>query len=310
MENKSSDSNKLSPKWKIFEEFVANLQRELAPNAQIKHNDKIMGSSGIERQVDVSIRATIGQFHLLMAIDCKDWKTAVDIQDVEKFIGAIEDIKANKGAIVSNHGFTKAAKTRALQKGIDLYSAIDVESVEWPVFLALPTLCDFRGPKRFSLTFKHSSPNPFAMPAVDPRYIPLYRKDGTYIDLVFNLLNKAWNEGRLPVEPGEYPNTSFLTEDVYTKVETELYGPVNITAKLLVERRLYFGHLPLVKGRGFKDEIKGSFTTRSITTDSLDAVEVERTWQRLTDESELAIKPTFKLTALDQFPLINPDPKT
>lgn len=294
------------PKWKKYEEFVAALQKEFAPSAEVKHDDKIMGASGIERQVDVSIRTKISTFELLVVIDCKDWNKPVDIQDIEQFIGAVEDVKANKGAMMSSRGFTAAAKTRAMQKGIDLYSAIDVQSVDWPVFLAFPTFCDFRGPKRYNLKFSHTSPGPFAMPAMDAKYIPLYRKDGSYIDIVFNLLVKAWNEGRLPREAGEYKDLSFIAEDVYTKVDDVIYGPVKISSDMLVEKRLFFGSLPIIEGKGFRDEIKGSFHTRSITTDRLDVAEVENKWQRIEKVEDLAVKPVLELLAYDYLPMIQP----
>lgn len=105
------------PKWKRFEEFVDEVQRYLAPDAQVSTDERILGLSGKRRQIDVVVRKTIGQFSLLIVIDCKDWKAAVDIQDVESFIGMVSDVQANKGAMVCNSGFTDGAKAVAKSKG-------------------------------------------------------------------------------------------------------------------------------------------------------------------------------------------------
>ena len=51
------------PKWKQFEILVAKIQADLAgAGAVVTPNDKIMGKTGITRQIDVSIRANVGQF--------------------------------------------------------------------------------------------------------------------------------------------------------------------------------------------------------------------------------------------------------
>ncbi|MFC1958940.1 hypothetical protein ACFLV6_03410, partial [Chloroflexota bacterium] len=70
----------MDPKWRTYEKLVAKVQQELAPDASIKHDDQIWGyDSKKNRQIDVSIRQQIGQYNLLIAMDCKDYKIPVDI---------------------------------------------------------------------------------------------------------------------------------------------------------------------------------------------------------------------------------------
>ena len=79
-------SEKGEPKWRRFEKLVAKVQRELAPNALVKHDDKIMGhDSGKLRQIDVTVKQKVGQYNMLIAIDCKDYQVPVDVKDVEGF---------------------------------------------------------------------------------------------------------------------------------------------------------------------------------------------------------------------------------
>lgn len=292
------------PKWQKFEKFVASIQKCLTPHAKVTHNDFISGKSGVKRQVDVAVRYNLGQFNLLVVIDCKDWKNRVDINDVGSFSDLVEDIGANKGAIVCNAGFTSGALKRAKEKGIDLLRAADAESKDWPVYMAIPTLCDFRYIEYSSYNIRHSVPTPFMIPGTDPRYLEIYNKDGELIDLITNLIKRAWNDKKLPDEPGEHRDLKFVEEDAYFKVDDNLYGPAEITANIKVCKKLFFGEVPLEQGKGFQNEVTGGFITHSITTSNIDVVDVEKNWRRLNSEDELSIKPALVLVASDVYPLI------
>lgn len=295
---------KEKPKWKKFEEFVASIQKNLSPDAKVVHDEKILGKSGIMRQIDVAIRQSVGQFSLLMIIDCKDRKKPIDINDVAAFIDMVEDVEANKGAIVCNAGFTAGAKGRAKEKGVNLLLAIDTESIDWPPYLALTAVCESRYVKNFQLCFKHSAPTPFRMPASDPRFLSIYKKDGGLIGILYNLLIKAWNEGELVEEVGEHEDISFVDEDCYTKVEEVLYGPVQITADICVSRRLHYGEIPVKKSQGFRDAISGAFTTNSMQF-GIDATEIETKWKKIESEDDLTDKPSIRFVAFDCLPLLS-----
>lgn len=298
--------NKEQPKWEKFEEFAASIQKTLTPNATVTRNEVIIGKSGIRRKIDISVRYKLGQLNILAVIDCKDWSQPIDIGEVGAFADLLEDVSANKGAIICNAGFTDGAKKRATEKGIDLLMAVDAENMDWPVYIAMPTLCDFRYIKEYSLCFSHSGPGPFEMSAtIDPRYIPLYTKDGKLIDIVINLLTKAWNTGRLNSEPGDYEQVKFIEEAVYTKVDDTIYGPVDITANISVGQNLFFGQVPIKKAQGFKNELTGAFTTKSIETDRIDVAEVEKNWTKLQNKDELAVKPVTIVLALEYYPIID-----
>ena len=176
------------PKWKKFEEAVASIQKNYAPGARITHDEKIKGKSEIDRQIDITIRYKIGQFEILVVVDCKDWKNPADIGEVGQFIDMVEDVSANKGALICNAGFTKGAKKRAKEKGIDLLRVVDTENPDIKLKIGFPALCDFRYIKVFKFRFRHSSPIPFVMPACDIRYIEIYKQDHSFNDILMNLL--------------------------------------------------------------------------------------------------------------------------
>ena len=196
-------TNKEIKKWEKFEEVVANVQKIFAPNSKVTHNDKVRGKISKKlRQIDISIRQNVGQYNIFIAIECKDYKVPIDLNTMEEFKSKLQDIEANKGAIVSASGFTDGAKKIAHDAGIDIYRLVDTDEHAWQAYVAIPVLCDFRGIKSAQYSFKSSVRGPAVLPTIDPKVLILYRENGSMIDSVFNLLIKKWNKGLLPKEPG------------------------------------------------------------------------------------------------------------
>jgi len=282
------------PKWRRFEKLVAKVQQELAPNAVVTHDDHIRGHDSEElRQIDITVKQNIGQYKILIAIDCKDYKVPVDVKDIEEFIGLVKDIRANKCVMVAANGFTDTAKRVGAKAGFNLYSLIDTEAHEWQTYVSIPVICDFR-----RIQFQFMIPEFLA--SVDPRKIILYDSNHNLLGTTKSLLLTRWNSGKLPSELGEHDNIPV------SKVPTTVsYGgqflEVNILANIIVKCRLFFGELPLIQVRGFADEYDSRLITRGFITDWLNVAEVEREWRQLSSLDEIAIKPLFILTALDIF---------
>jgi restriction endonuclease Mrr len=94
-----------------LEMLVARIQQQLAPKAEVIHDVKLDGRySGRKRQIDVLMREQIGQYDIKIVIDCKDYKTPVDVKSVEEFYGLLSDVGAHKGVLVCPQGFTTTAK--------------------------------------------------------------------------------------------------------------------------------------------------------------------------------------------------------
>src|SRR5271154_686133 len=128
----SSLSEKPEPKWKRFEKLAYEIQKGLTSRGTVKLNDSIVGvDSKTGRQIDISIREQIGQFPILVVIDCKDHSEPIDVKSVEEFAGLAHDVRANRGAIISSNGFTEAAVTLARNRGIDTFRLVDTDSVDW-----------------------------------------------------------------------------------------------------------------------------------------------------------------------------------
>lgn len=289
------------PQWKEFEVLVAKIQKELAANSVVTHDDKIIGrKSKRMRQIDVSIRSKIAQFDVLIIIDCKDYAEPVDVKAVEEFMGLVEDVGAQQAAIVAAKGFTEAAKTRAIEAGLGVYTLVDTDPHKWQVQAFMPVLCDFRG-AIYSLRFQFSQPKPFRCP-YDPNEWVLSDANKNILGPVPKLFAAKWNVGDLPTEEGEYEDLDFLGQPVLMDNGYGELLPITITAHVLVKKRLYFGKLSIKQISGFKDEKNGMVISRGFTTGPLDVETVEKEWQQIKSEDVLTVKPIMTITALDCHP--------
>lgn len=119
---KPSNHNESSLTWKDYEEAVYEECERVYHfrNAEIIKNIHINGKySGVKRQIDVLIRLLEnGEVKSTIIVECKHYVTKINVKIVDSFIGCLEDVCADKGIIVSEKGFTKAAISRA-HKGKD-----------------------------------------------------------------------------------------------------------------------------------------------------------------------------------------------
>jgi hypothetical protein len=296
---------KSDPKWKRFEVLVAKLQQEFTPEAKVTFNDKIMGrNSGVPRQIDISVRIKVGQFSLLIVLDCKDYSNPVDVKDVEEFLGLVDDVGANKGALVSSSGFTEAARTRAKNAGIDIYRLIDAENQDWRSYVAIPLVCDFRGLGSGHFKIGGSTAICNDLGLQDPNLIPIYNKNHEQIGTPITLLWAMWNRREISEEPG-FRHILIKPDPIFVKAQDSHFEQVEILGEFEVLRKLYFGELPLTKITGLKDEVTGDLVlpgNTEIITDVIDIVDVERNWQHIPSSEVLAVKPVMILTAFDYYP--------
>ena len=69
--------------WQQLEQIVASIQRTIAPEAKVTHNERVRGRSGQLRQLDVTVRQTVGSENLLIVLECKVLRRPVTIKEVE-----------------------------------------------------------------------------------------------------------------------------------------------------------------------------------------------------------------------------------
>lgn len=290
-----------------LEKLVVKIQKELAPTAEVLHNQRIPGrKSGRTRQIDVLVKDKIGQYEIQIVIDCKDYKKPADVKSVEEFYGLLDDVGAQKGVLVCPSGFSAAAKTRADGLQISLYSPFDTEPHKWTVNPAIPVFCDFRD-AAIGCELSVSGPYPFEMP-YDFHHISQVTDEageekGTMIGIAFEL----WNAGKLPTEVGEHSKLSIYGENPHMDNGLGMNIPVELLANLYVRQNLFFGMIPITKISGFKDEIGGGVITNAFETGILDPEKIWNDWKKIERIEDCDLPPVLTMQGLIGWDKDHPD---
>jgi len=282
-----------------LEILVTKIQKQLAPDAEVIHDAKLPGRrSGTQRQIDVLVRQKIGQYEMLIVLDCKDYARPVDVKGVEEFHGLMTDVGANKGALVCPQGFTGAAKTSATNWQIDLYSPFDTDPHKWQVQVSAPAICDFR---RAAMSFgiSCSAPKPFRLMDDFFSSSKAFNSNGRDLGTPLAAAMERWNTGLFPSDPGEHKALPIFGQ--LEVLADNSYGeliPVELSVSLLVQQQLFFGNLPISKVSGFKDELSGAVITNAFTMGIFDPDQVVREWKPIASADDAPIRPMFTLRGL------------
>lgn len=124
--------------WRNYEHYIYSTFKEKYPTSKIEYDKNVKGIiSGIDRQVDIFIEGEVAGEKLNLIIDCKYFNKKIDIKLVESFLGFVKDVKGNRGILITNKGYTKAAFNRANN---DQSADIKLEIIEFK------QLYQFQGP--------------------------------------------------------------------------------------------------------------------------------------------------------------------
>jgi hypothetical protein len=170
---------------KELQDLVALIESLLDDTAEVKSPDKLLDkTSGIAREVDVSILGTIASQQILVIAGCRDHKRRVNIQYVEQVKTKRDDVGADRAMIVSRSGFTKAAHAKAKNHNIALMTLEEAMNPSWfdtPIFHVAHAVVEI---ERFQMQVTPADAN-----AADPKAISsdtiLYKADGSpFLSLV------------------------------------------------------------------------------------------------------------------------------
>ena len=107
-----------------YEKFIYCVCRALGePDGIIIHRNKAYTGrlSGREIRVDVSFEGQLLGAHILGLVECKCYKSRVEVSDVEEFHSKLDDIGAHKGIMFTTVGYEAGAKKVAKGRGIALF---------------------------------------------------------------------------------------------------------------------------------------------------------------------------------------------
>lgn len=110
--------------YRDYENGVADVLAFLAgDSATVERNARLLGRrSGRQRQIDALVRGRIfGMADATLIVDCKRWRTPIDVKAIESFIGMVEDVCADVGILMTTAGSTGTARERArAERGVRL----------------------------------------------------------------------------------------------------------------------------------------------------------------------------------------------
>lgn len=105
-----------SSEFREYENGVADvLASVVGDGGTVRRNVMLPARTGNRRrQIDVLVEGNIfGLTDARLIVDCKRWKARIDVGDVDKFLGMVEDVGADMGILVSAVGASSGAVERA-----------------------------------------------------------------------------------------------------------------------------------------------------------------------------------------------------
>ncbi len=107
--------------WQEYEKEVASEFSIRYPNSKVTWNVKLPGTlSGVDRQIDILVESSLAGVPFRTAIDAKMYNRAVDVKDVEEFLGMMADVGVERGFMVTTQGYSPAALERAHRDTADI----------------------------------------------------------------------------------------------------------------------------------------------------------------------------------------------
>jgi hypothetical protein len=289
--------NKERLSGKPYEDLIFKIYMELEPFATIKKNDKIKGiESGIEREIDISVRKKIADHEILMIIQAKDHKKRADIKIVGEFDSVIRDVRASRGILICNAGFTKTAKEYAKNRAIDLYTAHDASAKDWQGEIKIPVV-------RTHLTLKHSFVTPvnitqeykdkmkgagqkIQIKVSHTEGLVMKKPDGTETTFLQEF-SKLWRENKISKTPGKHTLKFSPQMDVYIRMGDLDHQPTELEYTVTV--RHYYKLFTPTGYRGVKNYFTEKFKPTFIQLEGAVPFFEDKTWQYIEDPSKLAI---------------------
>jgi len=291
-EGTSHSKSEVSDKRSVrLEQLAQRIYSELDRRAVVKHEDRILGlNSNLHRQIDVSIRADVAGHAVLVIVDTKDYSDPADINDVEQFSATLADVRASKGVMICNAGFTKGAHQLAKRSGIDLCSVFEAGHRDWGEDLKIPVLMDNTGVivRQRGLI---ALPKGFSVPTDSAQW--RFAVSGQSLKPTEQFA-RAWNENRVAKDIGEWhsfplPVTGLCVQATREteQAREERWTPiVEYAFDYWVKREWYFKFCEPGEYRGLKNLSADKLQISALQVAVPKEIDLEE-WERIADDDAL-----------------------
>lgn len=258
--------------WQQLELVLSRIQRQLVPDAEVKHDHWIRGKSGRMRKLDIAVFQQVGPYSLLIAFDCKRYSKPVKREKVVIFEEQLDDVNANLGVMVSSAGFDEGAKAFVKEKRILLQTFREATSVDWNGLLGESSWLTL-------VVIRPRDLIAFAEPATDlsPARIPLetiiFNSTGEPEIQVRELCEQMINE--LHVPPGHFRlEFSFIEGSAFLRTRNQLLELSKLNMRGQAVGKRYIVNLHLAEGKVLEDETSGQRVYANLVSTSFNWLDV------------------------------------
>lgn len=292
--------------WLIYQKLVAQIYAELDPNAVVTHDDEIIGmETGKLRQIDVSIRASVGNLSVLIIVQVKDYKLPADVNVVGEFISVIRDVRANKGVIVCSGGFSQGAIGYAKREGITLCKVSDAASKKWKLDSTFPLLwVETDIELQCSLT---SSPNGSASDEDlvfdrDMLMWPIISADDNAETTLKEKLKRMYRQGEISQESDVWHEVKLNNPREKIRLGSDRnWCEFVANIKYRLKRRAWLGQFNFTQLRAITDYNENTVTMRAHLSRSDLPLSRSAKWEAIKDPDEYASRKPFVLVMENEF---------
>lgn len=303
---------------KPYEELIYSIYKQLEPQADTRLNDKIPGlDSGIDREIDISMRYQVAGHDLLIIVQAKDHKKPADIKILGEFASVIQDVRASKGILICSSGFTKSAKNYAKSKGIELCSAHDASAMDWQTKVEIPvikrkTIINIHASKMEAPKIIHTSLGMTLKPGDSIEYL-ITDSNNVEVDIYeilfadwFDRFVKHWDTNKVVSKVGKYEVAEGynIFGNGILRDGRIIRGMIDkIVFDYTVTHRYYFKYIQLNCYKGIKNYITDDFSLSEISIENEMAWVIDKSWTHIDNIDELSFRGSTLF--LEHFALTN-----
>jgi hypothetical protein len=275
------------PDWLDYQQLAAAIYRDLSPGAVVTHDDHILGlTSGVNRQIDVSIRADLCGHSILIVVQVKDLGRPADINVVGEFKSVVDDVRASKGVLICSGGFSATAIEYAKGLNIDLCTAHEAASRKWALDLRIPLLW-VEPTVEFALDFtvrpKQTNTEPIEVDPDAGKWL-LSREGGVTVQSISHVLCAHWDTPEMSHTPGVQHRLDLPCDGMELRFGSAYWCPLESFAFIYtIHNRGWKGTFTFAQCRGILNVSTGTFHAKARITDRDIPLQRDPTWELVED---------------------------
>jgi hypothetical protein len=294
--------------WLDYQKLAADIYADLERAAVVTHDDRIKGvESGIERQIDVSIRTNVAGHEILIIVQAKDLGRPADVNVVGEFQAVIRDVRAAKGVLICSGGFTQAAVEYGRKLNIDLCTVHDAKHRKWAIDLRIPLLwVETAGDVTLEMELVNDRiyREPITFEPDAGKWLTSV-DEGRNTVTIGQLLANEWNADPLNRTPKEHHKIELARPGMRIRLGDSFWCPApSLRCTYTVERKGWLGTFSFSQCRGIFNRRTGTLRAKVTLTDKDLPLRRDESWTEV-DDPDAAWEASVNMFRIEA--LVGPD---